>query len=240
MPDNLEELQSIRYNFNDFLRRLFEYQCLVIAEMKVQGEGVFIDKRHPENPSRCYAVARLLMAILRSNPVIETLYPGLALYAENKLFTPQPYTANNLPYEKEQVFIEAKERFMNIVREMISFESKIFNDKFTTYRKMVSQIDSPIKDWKIIILNKKPFTPEQIQILKYHSRIFTQFAYSFEEIDKISYSICVETKMIDEDTIIYLYKMNREKKSSLHNIVAHIMKGPAENKTEKSSEMSIN
>lgn len=239
-PENFEALQLVRYNFSNFLRRLFEYQCLVTAEMKVQGERFFSNIEHPEDQSRCYVVSRLLIAILRLNPVIETLYPGLALYAENQLFTPQQYTKDNLPYEEEQKSVESQERIMNIIREMISFESKIFNDKFTAYRKMISRIDSPVKDWKIIILNKKPFTPEQMQILKYQSRIFTQFAYSFEEIDKISYSICVETKMIDEDTIIYLYKMNREKKSSLHNMVADILKGTEDNNTKRTNEISIN
>ena len=237
-PDTLEALQLARYTFSDFLRRLFEYQCLITAEMKVQGEAFFTNKYAPETPSRCYAVSRLLIAILRFNPVIETLYPGLALYAENQLVTPQQYTENSLPSENEPKSVELQERIMNIIREMISFESKIFNDKFTAYKKMVSQLDSPVKDWKIIILNKKPFTPEQVQILKYHSRIFTQFAYSFEEIDKISYSICVETKMIDEDTIIYLYKMNREKKSSLHNMVAHILQGSDDIDTKKTNEIA--
>ncbi|SMN20464.1 similar to Saccharomyces cerevisiae YHL038C CBP2 Mitochondrial protein required for splicing of the group I intron aI5 of the COB pre-mRNA, binds to the RNA to promote splicing [Maudiozyma saulgeensis] len=226
IPNNFQDLQLIRHDFSDFLRRLFEYHCLITAEMKVQGSAFFENIDEVPGTSRCYAVSTLMNSILCNNKTLRTLYPSLALYIDSTLTIQDQSKRLLLPKLAETSSSELGERISNIIREMISFENNVFHDKFTSHSRMRSEINSPMKDWKIIILHKKPFSVEQIQTMRYQSRIFTQFTNTLESIEKISYSICVEKKMIDEDTIIYLYKMNREKKSSLYNMMAEIMQNP--------------
>ncbi|CAB4252989.1 similar to Saccharomyces cerevisiae YHL038C CBP2 Mitochondrial protein required for splicing of the group I intron aI5 of the COB pre-mRNA, binds to the RNA to promote splicing [Maudiozyma barnettii] len=226
IPNDFQDLQLIRHDFSGFLRRLFEYHCLVTAEMKVNGSTFFENTDEIPGSARCYAVTTLLNSILNNSKTLETLYPGLAAFIDSKLPKQSQIQKTLLPKLDDSRSLEVGERISNIIREMISFENNVFHDKFTSHSRMHSEINSPMKDWKIIILHKKPFSEEQIRTIRYQSRIFTQFTNTFESIDKISYSICVEKKMIDEDTIIYLYKMNREKKSSLYNMMAEIMKNP--------------
>lgn len=89
---------------------------------------------------------------------------------------------------------------------------------------MVSQFDSPITDWKVIIVYKNLLSEDFSKTIQFTTRIFTQFVTSLDDVDKVSYSKCIAKEMIDENTFVYLYKMSREPKSTTRNVLAEILK----------------
>lgn len=225
MKENtIEQLQELRYKFNNFLYRLFEYNCLVTAEMKVQGKK-FFENNENNDISRAMEVSLLSKTILTQCKEISTFYPGLALYIKKVFATANIDIVHKMPVIEDPKIQEIGEVIFNIIKEMIIFESEhIYSDKFNSHRRMVSEQSSPLTDWKIVILHKKPLLNRYAEVIKYQSRIFTQFLTNLGDIDKIRYSKCICKTMIDENTFIYLYKMSREKRSSLSDIVADIMK----------------
>lgn len=218
-----EDLQLVRAQYSRFLEVLSQYTIMVTSEMKLMGSQ-FFEVEGKESISRSDMVTLLLSSMLRETKYTELLYPGLNEYIMSHIPAAYSGTADLLPKLGNEKSYANGVTLLRIISELINFENIVHKDKFTSYRNMVSQFDSPITDWKVIIVYKNLLSEDFSKTIQFTTRIFTQFVTSLDDVDKVSYSKCIAKEMIDENTFVYLYKMSREPKSTTRNVLAEILK----------------
>lgn len=216
-----EEVEKIKFDYDNFLMSLYYYYCIIIAEMKMMKREFF--RNQAGKPSRALIVYTVFFRILSESTFLKQLYPGLYDYL--LLHCTKPHLKSEGSIENSLSDSANISRLLDLIKGTLEFESIIFNDIFDPYTLFLKNERTPnFENWKIIVLTKEMFDDYTSNLIKYNSKVFTQVVETMDKVSKFGYSNCISKKMIDKDTFIFLFRINNEDKVETKDMIDNILK----------------
>ncbi|CCF59935.1 hypothetical protein KAFR_0I01540 [Kazachstania africana CBS 2517] len=215
----LEDVILLKNKFDRFLIDLHNYHCIVTSEMKLYRRNFFQDGEQPV--ARVIPTSLILQNILQHCKWIKVFYPGLKMAIDEQFHTLKDFPSTVVP--QDDAVLKMGSRISAIVQEMAMYEQIIYKDDLgdNIYKK--EKTDVIFDDWKVVILLKYSLPNDIITTIKFGTRVYVQFVNSLENVTRIAYSKCLSKRMIDEDTFIFLYKLNKEDKIPMGKMVETVM-----------------
>ncbi|QLQ77934.1 hypothetical protein HG537_0A01810 [Torulaspora globosa] len=210
LPTTVSELIEYKKEIDKFLELLSTYYFSIVSEMKAFSRTYF---RDGTNVPRAVPVLKVLQEVIRDCKGFKIFYPNLSLYMTkvlpemSKLAEPkEPITTD----EEENLKLGSK--ILTMFKHIAQFENMMFYDKFTITTGLEIDPITSLKTWKIVIVSKNPLPVEIKRSLLFSSRIYTECVRDLENATLIQHAICEDRKMIDEDTFMFLYRLQRPPK----------------------------
>ncbi|CCD26191.1 Cbp2p NDAI_0H00170 [Naumovozyma dairenensis CBS 421] len=224
LPQNLDDVVLAKERFDEFLKKLLNYQCMIVSEMKHLKTKFLEGTSAPTAPPRAITVSIIFQTILQNNKWIQVFYPGFMTLINDSLpdfgLKLEP---NNIHKRQEENMIFEGEKINAIMKAMLDAEAYLYEDKFANNKPLKIVEVTRMENWKLVILSKLPFPKEVAKLLQYNSKIYTQFVNDPEDVDRNGYSMCTFKKMIDKDTFLYLYRLKDFKQLSQEKLMQTIV-----------------
>lgn len=204
-PSTIEGVIESKQIFDNFIKELYYYQCITTSEMISKREQFF-------ESSRSILTSLILLNILQHSKWVHLLYPGLSLFMKMNL--PPVMDAildNSLRFPEgvaqEKLFSEGAKLY-KIIGTMQSLENECYQNDFSTIRPIKIKDSTALKNWKMIIMTRVRLPKDITEVIKFNTRIYTQFVNTPEEVSQNAFTICVGKQMIDPDTFVYLFRLD--------------------------------
>lgn len=227
-PTSVAEMIKYKQDFDEFSTLLSSYYFSIVAEMKAFSRDFFHNDR--ETP-RAVTVYRILFEILHNCKPFKTFYPNLSVYATKIL--PQNIPSVDLirsHMHDNDGKLSLGAKALTIFKYITEFESEMYYDRLTTSKPLELEPVASLKSWKIVILAKEPLPQEIERALVFNSRVYTQCVTDLAQVTLIKFAACKVRKMIDEDTFLFLYQLQRPPKVDREELVGDVL-----NKLENAS-----
>lgn len=218
-PASVSEMIQYKQDFDDFLTILSSYYFSIVAEMKSSSQNYF---RDGDKTPRAVTVFRVLHEILRNSKPFKMFNPNLSEYATRAL--PQSSLSNeSLPLSNDEEELNVGAKALIMFKNITEFESEMYYDRLTTARPLEIEPMASLKTWKIVILAKDPLPQAIERALVFNSRVYTQCVTDLAQATLIKFATCKVRKMIDEDTFLFLYQLQRPPKVDRDQMVDDIL-----------------
>lgn len=219
-PSTVQEMIDHKKKLDEFLIKLNSYYFSVLCEMKSANLAFF--ETNNATP-RIFAILKIFRDILLDCKAIKQYYPNLSYYAHEKLRNLPNFKDVPPEVERQDPKVQMGKRILAIIQHSIEFEHLLFADRFSTTELIQIEPLAPIENWKLVILTKDSFPPEVERLLKFNTRIYTQFVNDLDAVTRKSFSYCKSRKMIDENTFLFLYQLGKPEKFSREQLVTNIL-----------------
>lgn len=220
-PTSIAEMIDYKQNFDEFLALLSSYYFSIVSEMKASSRNFF---HNDDEPTRAVAVLAVLKDIIHNCKPFKMLYPNLALYGKDVLPSGAPFGEPNVSSsELGDEDSRLGERVLEIFKHITAFENEMYRDRFTTRKPLQIEPVTSLKTWKIVIQAKQPLPEHYARALIFNSRVYTQYVTDLSQVTLLQHATCKIRKMIDEDTFVFLYQLQRPPKVDREQMVDEII-----------------
>lgn len=221
LPTSVTEMIQFKEKTDRFLELLSSYYFSIVAEMKSSSRTYFGDTT---SIPRAVPVLKVLYAALKECKGIQAFYPNLSLYA-NKFVPEWPFVRDlkEPSLVGEEASLELGSKVLTMFKEVTEFENTIFYDRFNATQRLEIEPRASLKTWKIVILSKTPLPLEIERALVFNSRVYTQCVSDLEQATLMKHAICKVRKMIDQDTFVFLYQLQRPPEADKDKMVNAIV-----------------
>ncbi|QLG75043.1 hypothetical protein HG535_0H03700 [Zygotorulaspora mrakii] len=218
-PSNIQELIEFKSRYDDFLGFLTSYYFSLIAEMKASTAEFYAGGAQ----SRALTVYMLLNTILRDCKLIKMFSPNLSTYVDEKLpqLPKEPELDSRIAGISDNTGVGSK--VSSIITNCIELEHLMYSDNFSTDAPIQLEPVAPTSDWKLVIMSKQELPPDMTRLVKFNSKVHTQFVADLADVSRNSFSICKAKKMIDQNLFIFLYKLERPRRISREDLISDII-----------------
>lgn len=207
LPTTVSELIEYKKQIDKFLELLSSYYFSIVSEMKASSRTYF---RDGTNVPRAVPVFRVLQEVVRDCKGFQVFYPNLSFYT-SKVLPEMPRLAESKPVVEEDN-LKLGSKALAMFKHIAEFENMMFYDRFTIDAGLEIEPITSLKAWKIVIVSKNPLPLEIERSLLFSSRIYTQCVRDLENATLLQHATCEARRMIDEDTFMFLYRLQRPPK----------------------------
>ncbi|QLL30368.1 hypothetical protein HG536_0A01850 [Torulaspora globosa] len=209
-PTTVSELIGYKKQIDEFLELLSSYYFSIVSEMKASSRTYF---RDGINVPRAVPVLRVLLEVVCNCKGFKIFYPNLSLYATKVLpEMPKLGEAKETVVANEEANLTLGSKVLAMFKHIAQFENMMFYDKFSIATGLEIEPITSLKSWKIVIVSKSPLPVEIERALLFSSRVYTQCVRDLEHATLLQHATCEARRMIDEDTFMFLYRLQRPPK----------------------------
>lgn len=221
LPTTVPEMIEYKNEVDAFLELLSSYYFSIVAEMKSSTRTYLHDG---DKVPRAVPVMRTLQEVIRNCKGFHVFYPNLSLYAAQLLPDNSGWSQLEAPaLADEELKLNVGCKALTIFKHVTNFENLMYFDRFSLATGLEIEPVAPLRAWKIVILSKAPLPLEIERALIFNSRVYTQCVTDLEEVTLIKHATCEARKMIDQDTFVFLYKLQRPPKVDKEQMVDDIV-----------------
>lgn len=214
IPMGQADLTNYKAKYDLFLQDLQTYSTLVISEMKWEKFAIF---QHDETSlSRFDHIGLVLQTILTNSRMIKVFQPNLCKYMQDELgstFLGSINFVDSISKTVEPGFIneqslQSANALWKLANQLLFFENKIYAEKFRINRPNQIRPLTLSEKFKIVILDKQNAIPETFKtLLMFLTQTRTNFVEDLTDIELHGHMHCIEKKMLDKSTFMYLYEL---------------------------------
>ncbi|CCK72374.1 Cbp2p KNAG_0J02950 [Huiozyma naganishii CBS 8797] len=236
VPHSVDELVSLKAQFDEFLKHLSRYYAMVTCEMKQQMAEFFVTTdadseggRFQDTP-RVVPTTLILRDILLNGKWFKHFYPGLHLLMSTKIPSCDKLDDCFVPLDDTSIALGCK--LDKLVKEILLVESYVYGDKIPPKKLLIVNPSAEDENWKIVILIKDSIPNHLLKTLKFNTKISIQIVKDIRQATGVENGSCSWKKMIDENVFIYAYKLETEPSATqedtnrmIKNVIDEMHKG---------------
>ncbi|SCV05084.1 LANO_0G18118g1_1 [Lachancea nothofagi CBS 11611] len=184
---DIDAVVQDKRRFDEFLASLNIYNVILNAELRAAS-------KEAENPNldRQSSMVRVLGTLLSECTSLKNFYPNLSF--EINRFTDE---IDKVSVDEQQELPELSLLFFETIKAILELEGKVFAER------------GSLKDYKIVILVGESIPANIARLYQFCTKLELQITTSLDAVKRVEHSDCVEKKMINHDTNIYLYQTKR-------------------------------